>query len=699
MKRIRAITTASALVALVLGAISETSVAAFSSTTPHLSLEAPAAGGAPTLGEWVAARAARARIAPGDSAAATWIESTGVSRAAWKSALTDPTVRVGANGRAFVVEPVISAAERAMISAQSATPVTDIPLSDAFLLNSKPGSSKTIYLDFNGHSISGTQWNDVDIPDGTFFQAFDQDNNTATFSSSERQAIIDAWSLVAEDYAAFDVNVTTQDPGSAAIYQSYYSDNVYGSRAVITSGPNAIADSCGCGGIAYVGVFGLPKMSPDYLDYTPAWAFAGAGDSGKIIADIVSHEVGHNLGLSHDGLVEEIGDTPLNDNAYYLGAGAWAPIMGAGYYTAITHWSDGDYSGISQADNITEMVGNNTEDDYAVFAENGLSAELDEAPETYDAVDLGSDALETATTTVGFIGNPEDIDYYAFVATDTSHTVSVTSPTSTPNLDVELIVRDSAGTIIGSAVNPSIVWSSGTPRVVSSGMGAEKVVSTTIGETYFVGLTGVGSNTANATYSDYGSIGEYRLGISGTPFSLAPTPTISGTAKVGVPLTANVGTWSPTAEFTYQWRRGGSIVGTSNTYTPVAADRGSTLTVSVRGTASGISSQTKTSAATTAVAYGTISPAPTPKISGTRRVGKTLTVLTGTWKSGVTKTYRWQRCSLSTGSCSNISGATSKTYKLKSTDRGKKIRVKVGGKLSGYSTMVKTSSKTSTITW
>ena len=54
-----------------------------------------------------------------------------------------------------------------------------------------------------------------------------------------------------------------------------------------------------CGGVAYVGTYG-DTGSPTPTQ--PAWVFPQAlGDDAKAIAEAVTHEVGHNLALTHDG--------------------------------------------------------------------------------------------------------------------------------------------------------------------------------------------------------------------------------------------------------------------------------------------------------------------------------------------------------------------------------------------------------------
>src|SRR5205085_6005574 len=78
-------------------------------------------------------------------------------------------------------------------------------------LNSLPGAKASIYLDFDGHSE--TSW-------GSFASAsvpvYDIDGDATTFSAGELTNIQQIWQQVAEDYAPFNVNVTTVQPASFA---------------------------------------------------------------------------------------------------------------------------------------------------------------------------------------------------------------------------------------------------------------------------------------------------------------------------------------------------------------------------------------------------------------------------------------------------------------------------------------------------
>jgi hypothetical protein len=176
-------------------------------------------------------------------------------------------------------------------------------------------------------------------------------------------------------------------------------------------------------------------------------------------------------------------------------------------------------------------------------------------------------------------------------------------------------------------------------------------------------------------------------------------PSISGTPTVGQTLTASDGSWSNNpASFAYQWLRcnggGNNCVdvadGTQKTYTLVGADTGRTMRVRVTATNADGSTSTQ-SAQTTAVAAATSSAAPKntapPTISGTARVGQQLTAEAGSWSGSPTSfAYQWQRCDADVAVCSNIIGATAKTYGIQTADLGYRLRARVTAQNSKGST-------------
>ncbi len=169
-------------------------------------------------------------------------------------------------------------------------------------------------------------------------------------------------------------------------------------------------------------------------------------------------------------------------------------------------------------------------------------------------------------------------------------------------------------------------------------------------------------------------------------FAQAPVPTIGGSPIPGDTLGLNTGNWSPAASFAFQWNADGKPISgaTENQYTVTKADLGKRLTVTVTGSAPGLVATSRTSAPTDPVAYQ-VQKAPTPKIKGTAKVGKTLTVTTGTWSPKVSFSYQWKEDGVA------IAKATKASYKIAPAQAGKKITVTVTGKKANYTTVSKTS--------
>ena len=194
-----------------------------------------------------------------------------------------------------------------------------------------------------------------------------------------------------------------------------------------------------------------------------------------------------------------------------------------------------------------------------------------------------------------------------------------------------------------------------------------------------------------AATNTYGTTSAYSANTatvaSGAPASTA-APAISGTPTNGQKLTATAGTWNPAGtSYAYQWQRssnGGSTwtnisSATQSSYTLGAADVGDVVRVQVTATNTW-GTATASSASTTTVASGAPVSTVAPTISGTAAVGQKLTAGTGTWSPAAsTYTYQWQRSTTTSpsGTWTNITGATSSSYNLASSDHGNYVRVTV----------------------
>ena len=361
----------------------------------------------------------------------------------------------------------------------------DLLLSAPPILNSLPSATYVLYCDFDGETVTHPKWND-----GATINAAPHPNaDNATFVSN-------VWKRVSEDFAPFAINVTT----SRAVFDA--TPTARRVHCVITPTDTATPDS---GGVAYLNSFG---------DGTPCWTFNQDEFS---CADTTSHEVGHTLGLHHDGRT-------INGDAYYGGHGSgalsWAPIMGAPWSDEggttlqenVTQWSRGEYASA-----------NNTEDDLTIIAgaSNGFGYRVDDIGST-QATAPALKFTGSAVSDAGVIERNTDSDWFSFTTSGGSvalnvNTVNINSaqtPQPGANLAVSLQLFNSAGSVL-QTVNPTTTLSASILTNLPAG-------------SYFLKISGAAHGTSSTGFTTYASLGQYtvtgtvpRTGVA----NLAVTPT------------------------------------------------------------------------------------------------------------------------------------------------------------------------------
>lgn len=178
------------------------------------------------------------------------------------------------------------------------------------------------------------------------------------------------------------------------------------------------------------------------------------------------------------------------------------------------------------------------------------------------------------------------------------------------------------------------------------------------------------------------AIGIPLLGEENTTPAATTAPKIAGDPKVGKVLTSTAPVWDTTGvTTTYQWLRAGAAItgATTTTYTVAPEDVGKAISLKATGTKGTATPGVATSSPLT----GLIGDAPTvttaPAISGTPKVGQTLTLSAPVWSlATVLTTYQWQRNGTAIG------GATGTTYDVTVEDVGAGLTAKATGTKTGY---------------
>jgi hypothetical protein len=250
---------------------------------------------------------------------------------------------------------------------------------------------------------------------------------------------------------------------------------------------------------------------------------------------------------------------------------------------------------------------------------------------------------------------------------------------------------------IGETKSVAVESSVGTPDVSYQWFSGSTAIAGATGSEYVITSAERGAKLSvivTATQDAYNdaSIRVSTIGNVTAPLvDPTPAPVVSGTPKLGSVVTAVTGAWAEGTTFTYQWYRGTkAIVGaTGKEFVPTSAQVGANIRVRVVGSLDDRASVSATSAPVL-VAAGELVKAPVPTITGTAKVGSTLTAKPGTWDAGTVLSYRWYADGIATK-------GTSSTYALGSGSTGKVLTVVVTGSKTGYTTVSRTSAATAAI--
>lgn len=414
----------------------------------------------------------------------------------------------------------------------------------AFQLHSRPGASRMLYLDFNGHvtprNVGGWRSTAIITP------AFQLPGTASPTDQLNLNAIRDIWLHVAEDFAAWDIDVTTAVPPATA----------RGQRCVIGGSVMDWYGVAGVMGVAHLGSFGnlidgnddnnfvfidnnYPTMKPTTSNY-------------EITILCISHEVGHTLGLNHWG------ETPSGTGQAYSAGHAVSghtqvttvcPIMGnsgmVGWPSAcsLNQWSKGDYPYA-----YAQTTGG-LQDDIAIISTYATKLNASGYDDHGDTLATASVVYGNTVNAGGVIADKTDVDLLKI--RPGLGTLTLTAKPQLKyrnyngNLQVGLSLLNSAGTVVAT-------------NYVTSSMGNTLTYTVTAEGTYYIKINGLGydpSKTAanqvwtntgitgtvvgtSAGFTNYGSLGHWSLtGSWQPPGNKVPVAVTTGTAPVAYAFT------------------------------------------------------------------------------------------------------------------------------------------------------------------
>ena len=329
-------------------------------------------------------------------------------------------------------------------------------------LNSYPSATATLYLDFDGETVSTPVWNNGNTI------------NCAAPALSNTE-VTEIFNRVAEDYRPFNINITTDiDVFNAAPFDRRM-------RVIITPTSSWFN---GVGGVSYLRSF-------TWGDDTPCFVFCDrlGPNKPKMVAECCSHESGHTLGLSHQSKY----DNGCNLTATYndgTGSGetGWAPIMGNSYYRNMSGWNNGPtpYGCSNNQDNLSILT-----------SQNGFGYRADDHS---DDVSNSPSVINLSNISInGIISTSNDKDAFTFSLENNSNfhfdakPYNIGTGNNGADLDIKLSLYDASKNLI-QVYNPANSMSVVIDTILNAG-------------SYYLVVEGTG----NINTTDYGSLGSYTI--------------------------------------------------------------------------------------------------------------------------------------------------------------------------------------------
>jgi hypothetical protein len=321
---------------------------------------------------------------------------------------------------------------------------------DVTKLQSKPGSKYVFYLNHSAVMSGSTPKN-----------------------GRGKEEMYRVWQCTADQYSMFDLNVTTD----VAVY------NAAKAADVLKTGNITFVDQDGRSN-ACLACFGTTQAGTLYRD-------PGNGDYGYGIGMTCAHEMGHQMGMNHDG------GTPGGEYFNGLPAVQWCPIMGnywmaASWANAFFTWSKGEYNTASQKEDDLQIMNVNENVPYV----------KDDVPSS-KAIKIGSAGVISAVDNWGQIEKNTDSDAFTFEIGEAGGTLNLKlDPLEyLRQLDIAAKIVDANGTAVSTsnlAVNRSAEFKNLTLKAGK----------------YSLIIQGGAELTPQTGFSTYSSLGFY--GMEGT---------------------------------------------------------------------------------------------------------------------------------------------------------------------------------------